>query len=222
MKAVTAQQMAEIDRRAQDEYGISQSDLMESAGRSVSEIILSDSKSIKDERILVICGRGNNGGDGFVVARLLASESPSRLTVYVSDSQNIKEGAASRNFQSILDLGLEILPVKELLASEALINDYTISVDSLFGTGFKGELPGEYRLLGKMLNSSGLKRYAVDFPSGLDSTTGTAAENCCKSDKTVTFGLPKKGFFIGDGPGVSGEIIVKEIGFPPTLLKEYE
>jgi hydroxyethylthiazole kinase-like uncharacterized protein yjeF len=221
MSGVTAQQMAEIDRRAQEEYGISQSELMENAGRSVAEVILSDYNSLKNEKIAVICGRGNNGGDGFVAARFLLSGYPSRLTVYVSDPEKIKQGAALLNFQRIRDLDIEALSIKEFISSEGPSGGYTISVDALFGTGFKGELPEDLSLAGKILNSSDLTHYAVDIPSGLDATTGLAAEDCFKADKTVTFGLPKRGFFKNAGPEVCGEIIVKDIGFPPKLLQEY-
>ncbi len=222
MKGVSAQQMAEIDSRAQEEYGISQFFLMENAGRSVADVILEDTASITDEKILIICGRGNNGGDGFVVARILAEKSPRRLTVFASSPETIKQGSAFDNFKAVRDMGIEINPAEKLASEGSGTDGYTISVDALFGTGFKGQMPEEYASLGRMLNSSNMKRYAVDIPSGLDSTTGAAAENCFKADKTITFGLPKKGFYIEKGPEVCGEIIVKEIGFPPELLKEYE
>lgn len=220
-KGVTAQQMAEIDRRAQEEYGISQATLMENAGRSVAEVILSEDPSIENERIAIICGKGNNGGDGFVIARLLAEKSPERLTVYVSDQEHIKQGAASGNFQAVLDMGIEMFPLKDLISEGKIAADYTIIVDALYGTGFKGEMPEEHSRIEAILNASNPKRYAVDIPSGLDSTTGEAAKNCFKADKTITFGLPKKGFFSGNGPEVCGEIVVKDIGFPPSLLEEY-
>ena len=220
-KGVTAQQMAEIDSRAQKEYGIPQSSLMESAGRAVADVILEDTPSITSEKILIVCGRGNNGGDGFVVARILAERSPRRLTVFASSPETIKQGSAFDNFKAAREAGIEIYPVEKFASEVSGADGYTISVDALFGTGFKGEMPEEYASLGRMLNSSNMKRYAVDIPSGLDSTTGAAAENCFKADKTITFGLPKKGFYIEKGPDLSGEIIVKRIGFPPELLREY-
>lgn len=213
--------MAEIDRRAQEEYNIPQIVLMENAGRSVAEIILSEIKSIENERIAVLCGNGNNGGDGFVIASHLAERSPSRLTIYAPRPEKIKKGAAFENFGIMQKMGLEILPVEELISSPDILAEYTVSIDSIFGTGFKGDLPEGYGFIGKVLNGSGLKRYAVDIPSGLDSTTGRAAENCLKADKTITFGLPKRGFFIGDGPGVCGKIVVRNVGFPESLLREY-
>jgi NAD(P)H-hydrate epimerase len=220
-KAVTAHQMAEIDRRAQDEFGISQDSLMENAGRRVAEAVISDSPSIKNERIVIVCGKGNNGGDGFVVARLLRQEVPERLTVFAVGAESRKEGAALHNFELAREAGIKILPIYKILTPEAGLEDYTICIDALFGTGFKGELSEEYSRLGEALNSLACRRYAVDIPSGLDSTTGIAAKNCFKADKTITFGLPKKGFYLEDGPRVCGEIILKRIGFPETLLKEY-
>jgi NAD(P)H-hydrate epimerase len=220
-KAVSSQQMAEIDRRAQDEFGISQDTLMENAGRSVVETLISDFPSIKNERIAIVCGKGNNGGDGFVVARLLQKEKPELVTVFAVGAGSMKEGSALRNFELLRGAGTEILPLSEIFTTKTDMGVYTICVDALFGTGFRGELPEEYSRLGEVLNSLSLKRYAVDIPSGLDSTTGVAAKNCFKADKTVTFGFPKKGFYLKDGPEVCGEIMIKNIGFPETLLKEY-
>jgi hydroxyethylthiazole kinase-like uncharacterized protein yjeF len=218
---VTAQEMAEIDKRSQEEYNIPQAVLMENAGQAVAEIVLSETLSIKDEKIACFCGKGNNGGDGYVLARLLAKELPARLTVYAPDAEEIKRGAAYDNFLAAKELDIEIRPLEDFLSPEIGPGEYTISVDAIFGTGFKGELPEKYRALGKVLNASSLRKYAVDIPSGLDSTTGVAAEGCLRADKTITFGLPKQGFYIEDGPIVCGEIIVKNVGFPEALLKEY-
>ncbi|MGD2279513.1 MAG: NAD(P)H-hydrate epimerase [Candidatus Omnitrophota bacterium] len=218
---VTAQDMSEIDRRAQEEYGIPQAVLMENAGRAVAEAILSETPSIKDEKIACFCGKGNNGGDGFVLARLLAKELPARLTVYVSGAEKMKEGAARDNFLAAKEMKIEIKPFKDFLSPGTGPDEYTISVDAIFGTGFKGELPEEYKALGKALNASSLKKYAVDIPSGLDSTTGIASEDCLRADKTITFGLSKQGFFLENGPKVCGEIIIRNVGFPEMLLNEY-
>ena len=218
---VTAQEMAEIDRRAQEEYNIPQAVLMENAGQAVAEVILSETPSIKNEKIACFCGRGNNGGDGFVLARLLAKESPMRLTAYASGAEKMKKGAARDNFLAAKEMKIEIKPLEDFLSLEARADEYTISVDAIFGTGFKGELPEECKALGKTLNTSSLKKYAVDIPSGLDSTKGIASEGCLRAEKTITFGLPKQGFYREDGPEVCGEIIVKNVGFPEELLKEY-
>jgi len=209
--------MSEIDRKAREDYGIPAIVLMENAGRSVAESILSDTGTLHNQRISIFCGKGNNGGDGFVVARYLANGSPEKLVVFVSDEKHIKEGPASANFHIIRRMGVSITPL-DLFLQGKYGEEFTVSVDSVFGTGFKGELPPEYTALGTKINASAAKRYAVDVPSGLDATTGIASKNCLIADKTITFGLPKNGFYIKDGPSVCGEVIIRNIGFPQALL----
>ena len=213
--------MAEIDRKAQEDYGIPQIVLMENAGRSASEVILKDLPLIENERIACFCGKGNNGGDGFVVARYLSNKNPKHITVYVLDEENVKGGAARDNLRIIRKMGLDIRPVEDFLNKAAAVEDLSVAVDAIFGTGFKGGLPEECAALARLLNTSGAKLYALDVPSGLDATTGTVADDCFRACKTVTFGLPKQGFYAGNGPEVCGEIIVKDIGFPKALLEPY-
>jgi NAD(P)H-hydrate epimerase len=215
IQAVTALQMAEIDRRAQEEYGIPQSVLMENAGRSVADEILADHKNIKGLHIAIFSGKGNNGGDGFVAARYLAECLPERLVVFVPALSDIRSGSASENLQK---LGIDILTFGEFPKSGG---GFDIAVDAMFGTGFRGELFSMYAVIGRTLNSLNMKVYAVDIPSGLDATTGRASSGCPKAMKTITFGLTKTGFYINDGPGICGEIVVKDIGFPKELLEEY-
>ena len=220
MKPITAEQMSEIDRRAREEYGIAQAVLMENAGRSAAEEIAAGSSSFEKERVALFCGKGNNGGDGFVIARYFADLKPAGLVVYATDPAGVRPGAALDNLNMIKKMGLDIRPVEDFIAPE--VRDYpTIGVDALFGTGFRGQLPEACAAIGRKLNSSGVKVYAVDVPSGLDATTGSAADNCIKALKTITFGLPKKGFYHNDGPGVCGEVVVKDIGFPRALLEPY-
>jgi hydroxyethylthiazole kinase-like uncharacterized protein yjeF len=215
MKKVTAQEMAEIDRKAQEIYGIPQKTLMEDAGTAVFQTILSDTPNIKNEKIAILCGKGNNGGDGFVIARKLAEKYPQRLIVFVVDKNNIREGSSLDNFKIIQDLGVDIRKIEDFLLDE----DFTVLIDAIFGTGFKGSLPESISSIGEKVNSLTCKKFAVDIPSGLDATTGKASKNSLKSDKTITFGLSKYGFYIEDGPDLCGEVIVEEIGFPEDLLK---
>jgi len=220
-KGVSAEMMAEIDRKAQEEYGIPQIVLMENAGRAAAEVILDEPGTLRDERIAIFCGKGNNGGDGFVVGRYLANECPSRLSIYVQDAERIRKGAPYDNFETVRGMGVEIRPMKDFFEETETGVDFTVAIDSVFGTGFKGELPEEYAALGRSLNSAGLRIYSIDVPSGLNATTGEAAKDCIRAYKTITFGLPKQGFFIKDGPDVCGEVIVRNIGFPEALLEQY-
>ena len=221
MKAVTDEQMAEIDRRAQEEYGVSQEVLMENAGRSVAEVVLADITHTPNGKILIVCGKGNNGGDGFVAARYIADKYPGKVVVYAPESPLIKKGAAYDNFQKIQE-NIEVREVSLLTGDvNAGGQHFTAGIDAILGTGFKGELSGGYAEICGAFNNLGIVRYAVDIPTGLDATTGKASAGAIKANKTVTFGLAKKGFFTGAGPDVCGEIIVKDIGFPPELLEEY-
>jgi hydroxyethylthiazole kinase-like uncharacterized protein yjeF len=218
---VTAEEMAEIDRVAQEEYGISQSTLMENAGRSVAEAILADTSRLSGSSITVVCGRGNNGGDGFVAARYLWRQRPKRITVYVSDPAKIKPGAAKDNFEKISGTGVEIRDAMDFMSLEKERGDLSVFVDSLFGTGFKGALPDIYGEISEWVRARGVRVYAVDVPSGLDATSGEAPGGSFKAFKTVTFGLPKKGFYAAEGPQSCGEIVVADIGFPRELLERY-
>ncbi len=220
-KGVSAEEMARIDQRAQEEYGIPQGVLMANAGRFASDVIIADLGELSDHKIAVFCGKGNNGGDGFVIAKHLADRSPAELRVYAPQEEKIRRGAAYDNFVTARDMGIRIRPLDEFLSGEDPAAEYTVAVDSIFGTGFKGELPEQFAALGRILNSSGMKVFAVDVPTGLDATTGTASKDCIKAYKTISFGLPKKGFYLNDGPGVSGKVVVGNIGFPEALLESY-
>ncbi|KJJ85376.1 carbohydrate kinase, YjeF-like protein [Candidatus Omnitrophus magneticus] len=217
MKTVTSREMFEIERQAIDIYGIPTSVLMENAARCVAETILKDFRFMKNERIAVLAGKGNNGGDGFAAARYLFNASPKSLTVFCPEASSIKSGTAKTNHDIIRKMGIEIKLLNEFLNED--IKNFTICVDALFGIGFSGELLGDYALIGEKVNRSFLKCYAVDVPSGLDASTGIASKNCLKSCKTITFGLAKTGFYSNDGPKVCGEILIKDIGFPKILLQ---
>jgi len=222
MRPVSAEEMFDIDRKAQEEYGIPQSRLMENAGRAVAESIIADTKDMHTEKIAIFCGKGNNGGDGFVAARYLIQERPDRLVVFTMYEGDMKKGAANDNYIAADKSGVEIEQIEAFLSGGAKKKDFTIAIDAVFGTGFKGELPDKCKTVFQELNKTDLTVYAVDVASGLDATTGCAAEGCLKASKTITFGLPKKGFFCSDGPAFSGEIEVKDIGFPEPLLRSYQ
>ncbi|NQT33251.1 MAG: NAD(P)H-hydrate epimerase [Candidatus Omnitrophica bacterium] len=214
--------MSEIDKRAQEEYGIPQTVLMENAGRSTAEVIMDDFPSLRREKIACFCGKGNNGGDGFVAGRHLAGKDPERLTVYVMDPGDIKSSAALDNLKMIRKMDLDIRPMEDFLRPSGKETDFTIAVDSIFGTGFKGDLPEECAQASRILKTCKMRIYAIDVPSGLDATTGAASKDCFKASKTITFGLPKQGFYAGRGPDFCGEVVIRDIGFPEELLEEYQ
>lgn len=217
MKAVTAEMMTEIDKRAQEEFGIPQDLLMENAGRAVAETILEDDVVITEQSIAVLCGKGNNGGDGYVAARYLHNHTPKSLVIFTQREKEIRGGAALRNFEAAAKMGIEMLS-NEMFKPD----DFTIVVDAVFGTGFRGELSDEVAKISELVNNSEAKVYAVDIPSGLNATTGAAARGSFKANVTISFGLPKKGFYEKEGPCLCGDVIVKNIGFPCELLEQYQ
>ena len=216
MTHVTSEIMAEIDKRAQEEYGISQDFLMESAGESVAANILKDCKDIEKYKIIILCGKGNNGGDGFVCARYLKEFGAKNMTAYALDKGKIKKGSASKNYDIAIKKGIKI---KDIEAFSKQDYEADILIDALFGTGFKGELPDIVLDIIKKGHFS--KIYAVDIPSGLDGTTGEVHSIGFSCYKTITFGLPKCGFLLANGPKMTGEVIVEKIGFPKLLIDQY-
>jgi NAD(P)H-hydrate epimerase len=193
---------------------------MENAGGNVTELILSENFMKKDMKVIFLCGKGNNGGDGFVTARLLKQSGFSNIKIFTFSGPEIKPGAAKDNFNKINNAGFDICPLADFMRVDDIPED-SIVVDALFGTGFKGDLDREARLVGEKVNRYGIRVYAVDVPSGLNATTGQVSKGCIKAAKTITFGLPKKGFYTQEGSSVCGEIIVADIGFPEELIKEY-
>ena len=221
IKSVTAKIMSEIDRKAQDEHGVAAAVLMENAGTVVAEHVISELSSLKRKKIAIFCGKGNNGGDGFVIARHVEEEYPGSPVVFLIGELKNDGTCARDNYDMAIEAGVSMLPLTDFLSDETCREEFSALVDSIFGTGFHGELPLEVSQLGNIVNGLNIPCYAVDVPSGLDATTGEGDKNCIKATQTITFGFPKTGFFKKDGPMVCGEIVVRNIGFPEELLDKY-
>ena len=221
MIPVSAEKMAEIDERARSEYGISQEDLMERAGAAVAQAVLSDIPTGKTKDIIVLSGKGNNGGDGFVVARHLFRQKVGKVGLYFPGRENVRKGAAFENLQKVVSEGIKLNEFSNAMKDLAGFGRDLIVVDALFGTGYKGAMTGLYGDIAEKINSIGAKVYSADVPSGLDATTGEVLGKCFKAFRTVTFGLPKTGFYNGRGAEFCGLIEVADIGFPKDLVKEF-
>jgi NAD(P)H-hydrate epimerase len=220
--AVTGEQMSKIDIRAQEEYMIPSIVLMENAGKAVAEAVMREPGVGKSTRICILCGKGNNGGDGFVACRYLMYKGYEAVNLYITSPDKVKKGAAAVNLEILRRSGARITYASELdITPSTFLGSYDVFVDAIFGTGFRGELPAELVRIGEFLETTAKKVFAVDIPTGLDPDSGKASRGCIKAYRTVTFGLHKKGFFEEDGPGRCGDIILADIGFPPELLKEY-
>jgi NAD(P)H-hydrate epimerase len=219
MKLVTSQQMRNIDKKAIQGEKIPGLELMEKAGKGSADIakkILGN--ELKGKKVLIFCGRGNNGGDGFVVGRYL-SQWGVDISLFLLGKKKEVKGDARTNLQKAEEIGLE---VKELSKKNDFPKDFNcdLVVDAIFGTGFQGKAEGLFADAIEFINNSDSPVLAIDIPSGLNADTGEAEGLCVKANHTVTMALPKTGHFFHPGRIYSGEVSVIDIGVPPKIVDE--
>ncbi len=213
---MTRQQVRAVDARAINELGIPGVVLMENAGRGCAELIRDKLADLAEPKVCIFCGTGNNGGDGYVIARHLLN-SGFGVTVVVCGVRGRIKGDARTNLDILDRMGVSIdrlipadgdvsVRVAELTAGADMI------VDSLFGTGLSGPIRDDYRQLIESMNGSDCPILAVDIPSGLDCDTGQPLGIAVKAAWTVTFVAVKKGFTCADADRHTGEIFVASIG----------
>ncbi len=224
MKIVSVREMREIDRGAIKELGIPGVVLMENAGQSVVSA-MEDFFGLENVRkVTVVCGKGNNGGDGFVVSRCLTNQKINVDTYIVGDISSFA-GDAKRNLDIIKGLGLKPKVLRnrsDLRKLRLSLSDSDIVVDAIFGTGFSGRISGIGEKVVKEMNQSGLNIVSVDTPSGVDSNNGNISGEAVKADLTVTMGLPKTGQFLYPARHYVGELYVADIGFPEQVIEDVD
>ncbi len=215
MKILTAAQMRYLDRTAQD-HGIPGAILMERAGRAVAEAAL---RLVEGEEgpIVIICGRGNNGGDGFVAARHLIHMGLD-VQVFLAARADDVSGDARTNLLRLPEVGLEAIELTDPAPVAAACQNASLIVDALLGTGLSGEVRGLVADLIRVMNDSARAILAVDLPSGLDSDTGAILGVAVRARETVTLGLPKLGLYLYPGQDLAGDITVADLGFPADLV----
>ena len=229
MKVVSFNQMKEIDRIAIEECGIKGLSLMENAGRAVSqnaEKMLAGIEE-KNRSVLVVCGKGNNGGDGFVAARyLLNSKCVKDIDIKVAVLGNIKDikGDAKTNFDVLKKMGadiFEIVGLKQLQRAKHVFSHTGLIIDAIFGIGLRGTLRGVSLEVVKLINmQKSNKVLSVDLPSGLYEGFDEKRDVCIQADRTITFGLPKKELLIYPGIKFTGNLIIQDIDLPEKLLTD--
>jgi NAD(P)H-hydrate epimerase len=211
-------QLRELDRRAIEEYGVSGVVLMENAGRGAAEVLL---RLGVHGRILVCCGKGNNGGDGFVVARHLDNVGvPVRIFLFCRPEE--LTGDAAINHRIIARAGLPLQAFPDGSAPEDALRQELArvewAVDALFGTGLSGPVRAPLDQVVAALNASSARVLAVDIPSGLDCDTGLPFGLTVRAQHTVTFVAQKKGFGNPAAREYLGQVHVVDIGAPRVLL----
>lgn len=221
MKVVTAEQMQHLDQKAIETYGIPGMVLMENAGRGAAEVILQKFPNLHRSGVAILAGKGNNGGDGFVIARYLLNHGAS-VRVYLLADPNVLRGNAQTNHQIFLRMKGEVISISSHADYQRVKKDLEkvdLLIDGIFGTGLDAEVRGYYREVIDHLNSLRKPMVAIDIPSGLDADTGKPLGTAIQATLTITFGLPKVGLLIPPGPDHVGELKVIDISLPRRLVE---
>ncbi len=219
-RLVTGEQMARIDQRA-IESGIPGDVLMETAGRGVACVLKELLGGFQDRAITLLCGKGNNGGDGFVAARL-ASLSGAQVRTFLFASADDVKGDTRLNLDRARECGLHIQEIRapeDLPEVRQALADAQAAVDALLGTGIRGGPRGLVADAITLLSEARCPIVAVDVPSGLNADTGRSEGSCAAAASTVTFGQPKLGHFFYPGRSLCGRLHLVDIGLPAPAVE---
>ena len=218
MRLATAEQMRQIDSLAIRDFGLPGAVLMENAGRHVERVVAALAREIgAGARILVIAGKGNNGGDGFVVARHLRDQGHDVRVCLLPKGSDLL-GDAALNYGIAKQTGVPIHEEATAGDIAASLVDTDLVVDAILGTGVRGEVQGPARAAIEALADFAGLVVAVDIPSGIDADTGAICGVAVRADITVTFGLAKVGLCLAPGADYTGQLEVVDIGLPGALL----
>jgi NAD(P)H-hydrate epimerase len=215
---LTRSQVRDVDRRAIEEYGLPGLVLMENAGRNAASLLLD--QGIRGP-VAICCGKGNNAGDGFVIARHLEIAGIDVVVLLASPSSALT-GDAAVNFGVLTRAGTRTVePVEPLLSTwpqELARADWI--VDALLGTGAQGRLREPFVSAIRAINAAARPVLAIDLPSGMDCDTGQPLGDCIRATRTATFVARKPGFDAPDAANLTGPVHVLDIGVPRQLLRE--
>jgi NAD(P)H-hydrate epimerase len=220
MKPLTRAAVREIDRRAIEEFGLPGLVLMENAGRGCVDVLL---RLGCRGPVAIVCGKGNNAGDGFVIARHLDADGIAVRLILLAAPAELR-GDAAANYAVLARCGFEICDLSAGFQEPELQRQLAGAewiVDALLGTGASGSPREPFAAAIRAMNAAGGRKLAVDLPSGLDCDTGIPAEPTFRADQTCTFVAPKVGFSAPSAQVVLGEIHVVPIGVPHKLLADF-
>jgi NAD(P)H-hydrate epimerase len=225
---LTREQVRRVDALAIERYGMSSLVLMENAGSGVVDSLLAFDSSLQDEtprfnpQVVILCGKGNNAGDGFVIARHLEIRGVAVRVLLLAPPDELA-GDAKANFAILQHTGVPIIdvsqgPIEPQLDQHAAGAAWL--VDALLGTGATGEPREPFATAIRWMNAQSACRLAVDLPSGLDCDTGQAAAATVRADLTATFVAAKPGFLAPQAKPYVGELRVLDIGVPVKVISE--
>ncbi len=215
--------MRTADRRTMDAFGLPGFALMETAGRGAADAIERSFGPVAGRALLVLAGRGNNGGDGLVVARVLAARGAAVRVVTLASEDRATEDTA-RNLRLFRDLAEHDDRLRldrfEDIRQLAAANPPDLVVDALLGIGVTEPLREPIGAISRWINGQPAPVVALDVPTGLDSDTGRAAPDAVRAALTVTMAARKTGLLFNDGPAHAGRVEVVDIGVPPHILRD--
>jgi len=212
---LNASEMAEIDRTTIENVGIPGVVLMENAGRGIVEEIENFLEEIVDKQIVIFCGKGNNGGDGYVIARHLTNHG-ANVAVFLAGKKEAIKGDARINLKVLENMGVT---VQEISSAEQIpdLHQIDLVVDAILGTGVSGPVTGFFGELINFMNELGAPIVSVDLPSGMETDSGAVHGVCVKADVTVTMAHLKTGLLFSPARDFAGEIVVVDISVPPEI-----
>jgi NAD(P)H-hydrate epimerase len=222
MIIVTAKEMQQMDRLTIESYGIPGRILMENAGRGAVKFMLEELPDLQNRKVGVLAGRGNNGGDGFVMARYL-SQKKITVTVYLLTKENKIQGDARANFELLAPLKIPIVEVPDhniFRKYKPAMHRQDVWIDAILGTGLNADVRGYFKEVIAFVN--GLKKpvFAVDIPSGINSDTGQICGAAIQAVATATFAFAKAGHVIFPGAQYAGDVDVVDIGIPDFISEK--
>jgi NAD(P)H-hydrate epimerase len=215
MVRLTRAQVREIDRLAVEKYHMPSIVLMENAARSAADVAIT--MLPPNGRALILCGGGNNGGDGLAVARHLHNRGVSLDIILVF--QKDLTGDAAINLRIVQTMGLNVFSMYDYLKVTEMPHA-DLLIDAVFGTGLSRPATGDAAVALEAINNSRVPVLAIDLPSGMDCDTGRPLGPCIRATKTITFVAEKSGFANPESKHYTGDIIVGDIGCPRELIEE--
>lgn len=220
MRVLNSRQMRDADRRTIEEIGIPSIVLMENAGRQVVAAMESTFESLSAMRVAVLCGRGNNGGDGFVAARTLA-ERGIDVSVYLFGESAGMKGDARLNLDVLRNLGFDVIEIADASAWElhgSAVLEAEVIIDALVGTGFAPPLAGLLESVAADINGAPVPVVAIDLPSGLSADDHRIPGPVVEASMTVTLGAAKLPLVLPPGESVAGTLVIADIGIPEAVV----
>ena len=217
LPTLTTDQMREVDRAMMQDMGITLMQMMENAGRHLATLAREQlGGSVETKRVIVLAGRGNNGGGGMVAARRLANWGAEVSVILAGPPEEYRD-VPGYQLEILKNMRVPIFQTRRDARQHRVVLEGDLILDALIGYGLSDAPTGMTRTLIQAANDSGVPILALDAPSGLDTTTGTVYDPCIRAEATLTLALPKVGLLGNAARAVVGELYVADISVPPSV-----